>query len=99
MPEFLAEGSAIRDLIKPQRVVIGTSNDQAFTLLKRLSQGDESDPGEAFPVIRTTDASSSEMGKLLCNAMLAQRISAINSMTQLCEETPGCDITEVKTIL
>ena len=37
MPEFLAEGSAIRDLVSPQRVVIGTSNDSAFDLLSRLT--------------------------------------------------------------
>jgi UDPglucose 6-dehydrogenase len=44
MPEFLAEGTAINDLVKPQRVVIGTQNDNAFALMSRLSQGFESEP-------------------------------------------------------
>jgi UDPglucose 6-dehydrogenase len=51
------------------------------------------------PIIRTNDTGSSELGKLMCNAMLAQRISAINSVTALCEQTAGCDIRDVKEIL
>ena len=39
MPEFLAEGTAINDLVRPQRVVIGTRNDHAFTLLSQLCKG------------------------------------------------------------
>ena len=86
MPEFLAEGSAIQDLVNPQRVVIGTKNDSAYELLYRLTQGQSESPShDIIPVIRTNDTASSELGKLMCNAMLAQRISAINSMTALCE--------------
>ena len=103
MPEFLAEGSAIQDLVNPQRVVIGTADDHAFELMNQLTQGAvggcESDSENAVKVIRTTDTSSSELGKLMCNAMLAQRVSAINSMTALCEQTPGCNVQEVKSIL
>jgi UDPglucose 6-dehydrogenase len=63
-PEFLAEGSAIRDLISPQRVVIGTSSLESFEVLKLLSP-------KTCPIIRAQDTSSSELGKLLANAMLA----------------------------
>jgi UDPglucose 6-dehydrogenase len=98
MPEFLAEGSAINDLVNPQRVVIGTQNDFAFKIINRLVQGKSEEPDD-IKVIRTHDTSSSELGKLICNAMLAQRISSINSITQLCETTPGCDISEVRRIV
>ena len=74
-------------------MVIGTRNDSAYELLYRLTQGQSESPShDIIPVIRTNDTASSELGKLMCNAMLAQRISAINSMTALCEQTPGCDI-------
>ena len=92
MPEFLAEGSAIRDLVYPQRVVIGTKSDEAFELLKQLCPRN-------CPIIRTIDTASSELGKLMANAMLAQRVSSINSLTALCEQTPGCSIKEVKQII
>jgi len=50
-------------------------------------------------VIRTEDTGSIELGKLMSNAMLAQRVSSINSMTALCELTGGCSIQEVKQII
>jgi len=58
--------------------------------LSDLSQGEntqtiDGDALEKISIIRTTDTASSELGKLMCNAMLAQRISAINSVTALCE--------------
>ena len=102
MPEFLAEGSAIRDLISPQRVVIGTENDLVFELINNLVQSrssSEAGQEEEIKVIRTQDTGSSELGKLMSNAMLAQRISSINSLTELCELTPGCDISSVKAIV
>ena len=71
MPEFLAEGSAINDLVNPQRVVIGTKSDQAFELLSRLTKCTTVDEQVAINMIRTTDTASSELGKLMCNAMLA----------------------------
>ena len=92
MPEFLSEGSAIRDLTNPSRVVIGTKDDNAFKILSDLSP-------KGCKVIRTKDTSSSELGKLMSNAMLAQRVSSINSLTELCESTIGCDIQEVKQII
>jgi len=70
MPEFLSEGSAIHDLVNPQRVVIGTVDDHVFTLLKKLTLGC-TDPDVVVPVIRASDTGSSELGKLMSNAMLA----------------------------
>ena len=85
-PEFLAEGTAIMDLFKSDRVLIG---------------GDESDSGQKAveslvniyanwipkEKIFTTNVWSSELAKLASNAMLAQRISSINSLSALCEKT------------
>ena len=92
-PEFLAEGTAIQDLFKSDRVLIG---------------GDETDSGQKavqalvdiyakwIPIekILTTNVWSSELAKLASNAMLAQRISSINSLSALCEKT-GANIDEL----
>jgi len=86
MPEFLAEGCAIQNLLFPDRIVVGTPTDKnghdAFELVKGLYTNFDT----KFVNVQTT---SSEMGKLFANAMLAQRISSINSMSQLCEEVGG----------
>jgi len=92
-PEFLAEGSALRDLEKPDRVLIGAHS----TPTGRQAQQELVDlyahwvPRER---ILTTDLWSSELAKLAANAMLAQRVSSINSIAALCERT-GADIAEV----
>ena len=92
-PEFLAEGTAIQDLFKSDRVLIG---------------GDESESGQNAikalvdiyanwipkEKILTTNVWSSELSKLASNAMLAQRISSINSLSALCEKT-GANIDEL----
>ncbi|MCF6295144.1 MAG: UDP-glucose 6-dehydrogenase [Flavobacteriaceae bacterium] len=92
-PEFLAEGTAVEDLLVPDRVLIG---------------GDESDQGQKAiqglvdiyanwvpkERILTTNVWSSELSKLTANAFLAQRISSINAMSEICEKT-GADINEV----
>ena len=92
-PEFLAEGTAIQDLFKSDRVLIG---------------GDETKSGQNAvqslvdiyanwipkEKILTTNVWSSELAKLASNAMLAQRISSINSLTALCEKT-GANINEL----
>ena len=92
-PEFLAEGTAIQDLFKSDRVLIG---------------GDETESGQkavqalvdiyanwiSKEKILTTNVWSSELAKLASNAILAQRISSINSLSALCEKT-GADIDEL----
>ena len=92
-PEFLAEGTAIEDLFKSDRILIG---------------GDASETGQKAvqalvdiyanwipkEKILTTNVWSSELSKLASNAMLAQRISSINSLSALCEKT-GADVEEL----
>ncbi|GAT34756.1 UDP-glucose 6-dehydrogenase [Terrimicrobium sacchariphilum] len=92
-PEFLAEGTAISDLEAPDRVLIGgddTPSGQAAveTLVKVYNAWV---PRER---ILTTNLWSSELTKLVSNALLAQRISSVNSISALCEAT-GADIDEV----
>jgi len=92
-PEFLAEGTAIKDLFKSDRVLIGgestKSGKRATKLLFNIYN--QWIPKEK---ILTTNVWSSELSKLVSNAMLAQRISSINSISALCEETDA-DIEEV----
>ena len=92
-PEFLAEGTAVEDLLAPDRVLIG---------------GDASEEGQKAiqalvdiyanwvpqEQILTTNVWSSELSKLTANAFLAQRVSSINAMSELCERT-GADVNEV----
>ena len=88
-PEFLSEGSAIHDLEKPDRVLIGGENNDAIMALNHIYRNWV--PKEK---ILHTNIWSSELAKLTANAFLAQRISSINSIAALCEVT-GADIREV----
>jgi UDPglucose 6-dehydrogenase len=92
-PEFLAEGTAIQDLLKPDRVLIGGDADnegqQALQMLVDIYANWV--PRER---ILTTGIWSSELSKLTANAFLAQRISSVNAISSLCERT-GSDIDEV----
>ena len=88
-PEFLSEGNAVKDLESPDRVLIGREDEKAIDALQDLYIN-------WIPkkrVIRT-NLWSSELSKLVSNAFLAQRISSINSISALCEET-GADIKQV----
>src|SRR5215216_325979 len=86
-PEFLKEGSAVRDFLEPDRVVIGDERDWAGDAVAGLYA-----PLEA-PLVRT-DIKSAEMVKLASNAFLATKISFINEIANVCEET-GADVVEV----
>ncbi len=88
-PEFLAEGTAIKDLENPDRVLIGGEDENAINQLSFLYQ--KWIPKEKIFV---TNLWSSELSKLTANAFLAQRISSINAISSLCEPT-GADIKEV----
>ena len=92
-PEFLAEGTAIKDLEYPDRVLIGSRETSSGVKARdELVQVYASwVPKER---ILTSNIWSSELSKLVANAFLAQRISSINSFTALCEKTEA-DITEV----
>ena len=86
-PEFLKEGSAVKDFLEPDRVVIGDDGDWAGDAVAELYA-----PLDA-PVVRT-DIKSAEMVKLASNAFLATKISFINEIANVCEET-GADVVEV----
>lgn len=92
-PEFLSEGTAIRDLLHPDRVLIGGEQtaeglaaiDELVSIYRNWV------PSER---IITTNTWSSELSKLVANAFLAQRISSINAVSAICEAT-GADVREV----
>ena len=89
-PEFLREGSAIEDFMRPNRVVIGTESDQAVAILKDLYS--------PLYLIETpfviTDVQTSEMIKYASNAFLATKVSFINEMANICEQV-GADVHQV----
>ena len=88
-PEFLAEGTAINDLINPDRVLIGGEDEKAIEVLSNIYRNWV--PNQK---ILTTNLWSSELSKLVANAFLAQRVSSINSISALCEAT-GANVKEV----
>ena len=92
-PEFLAEGTAMRDLEVPDRVLIGGGQDESG---KKAINALVNIYASWVPKqnILTTNLWSSELSKLVANAFLAQRISSINSISELCEST-GADVDEV----
>ena len=92
-PEFLAEGTAIEDLFKSDRVLIGGDPSETGQKAVQALVGIYANwiPREK---ILTTNVWSSELSKLASNAMLAQRISSVNSLSALCEKT-GADIDEL----
>jgi UDPglucose 6-dehydrogenase len=91
LPEFLKEGSAIEDFMRPDRVVIGSTSEKATAILREIHA----------PFVRTDnptivmDPRSAELTKYASNAMLALRISFINQMANLCEAV-GAEINEVR---
>ena len=89
-PEFLAEGTAIKDLQNPERILIGGEDASSIQSLKDIYLNWVKEEK-----IITTNLWSSELSKLTANAFLAQRISSINAMSALCEVT-GANVQEVK---
>jgi UDPglucose 6-dehydrogenase len=91
VPEFLKEGSAVEDFMRPDRVVIGSTSDQATAILREVHA----------PFLRTDNPllvmhpRSAELTKYASNAMLAIRISFINQMANLCEAV-GAEINDVR---
>lgn len=88
-PEFLAEGTAVADLHNPDRVLIGGEDADAIEALVQVYEAWV--PRER---ILTTNLWSSELSKLVANAFLAQRVSSINAISELCEVT-GANVDEV----
>jgi len=90
-PEFLKEGSAVEDFLKPERIVIGTSTERAADIMRKLYQ--------PFLLnnhpIYFMDIASSEITKYAANAMLATRISFMNEIANLCDIL-GADVNQVR---
>lgn len=92
-PEFLAEGTAVEDLLNPDRVLIGgDTTPEGKAAINALVEvyANWVDKSQ----ILTTNVWSSELSKLTANAFLAQRVSSINAISELCEKT-GADVNEV----
>ncbi len=91
-PEFLKEGAAVEDFMKPNRVIIGTDNPRTAELLRALY-----DPfNRSHDRVITMDIRSAELTKYAANAMLATRISLMNELANLAERL-GADIEQVRT--
>lgn len=90
-PEFLKEGAAIKDFLRPDRIVVGTESARAEKLLNRLYKPFTLN---GHPIIHM-DIVSSEMTKYAANSMLATKISFINDIANLCEIV-GADINNVR---
>ncbi len=86
-PEFLREGSAVQDLLHPDRIVIGTDSDRALALMQKIYE-----PFVA-PVL-VTDINSAELIKHAANSFLALKISYINAVASICEAS-GADVEKV----
>jgi UDPglucose 6-dehydrogenase len=90
-PEFLREGSAVKDFLEPDRIVIGGESPEAFRIMRRLYD----------PIVKREEAfmtmgwESAELTKYAANSMLAARISFMNEMTILCEHY-GADIEDIR---
>ena len=93
-PEFLAEGTAVQDLQNPDRILIGGDIDSVEGRDAVQALVDVYAHWVPEENILTTNVWSSELSKLTANAFLAQRISSINAMSELCEKT-GADVNEV----
>ncbi|MFB0567996.1 MAG: UDP-glucose/GDP-mannose dehydrogenase family protein, partial [Nitrososphaeria archaeon] len=87
-PEFLREGSAVEDTLKPDRVVIGEFDRRSGDTLKKLFNEFY---GGDIPILRTNLATA-EMTKYANNSFLATKISFINSIANICDKVPGTDV-------
>src|ERR1700756_5729939 len=86
-PEFLREGCAVADLMKPDRIVIGSNSERALAIMKRVYE-------PFMTPIMVTDVNSAELIKHAANSFLALKISYINALSAICEAS-GADIEKV----
>jgi UDPglucose 6-dehydrogenase len=93
-PEFLREGFAVEDTLRPDRIVMGTESDEARAVLERCY---EPIIATGLPVV-VTDFPTAELVKVAANSFLATKISFINAMAEVCEAT-GADVTRLATAI
>lgn len=94
-PETLAEGTAVRDFSKPDRVIIGTESDRAFEFMQRLYHPFVRQKG----VIERGSCASAEMAKLGANTLLALRVAAVNELAHIADVTKGADMEEIRRMI
>jgi len=93
-PEFLREGKAVEDSLRPERILVGAETEWAFEVLRRVYKP-LTDTG--VPMIET-DIATAELAKHACNAFLALKISYANALAQLCEKA-GADVSAVSLVM
>ena len=91
-PEFLREGSALHDVLNPDRIIIGECDKKSGDILEALYRDVY---GDKTPTIIRTNTQTAEMIKYANNAFLATKISFINEIANLCEKIPGVDVTTI----
>ncbi|USX53396.1 UDP-glucose/GDP-mannose dehydrogenase family protein [Lentzea sp. HUAS12] len=90
-PEFTAEGTAVRDFLNPDRIVVGAADQEVAALVARLHRGIDAP-------VQEVSVASAEMAKMAANALLATKITFINEIAAVCEAT-GADVEEVAAVV
>ncbi|MFJ2866129.1 UDP-glucose dehydrogenase family protein [Kitasatospora sp. NPDC087314] len=93
-PEFLREGFAVQDTLRPDRIVVGAHSERAERLLREVY----AEPISAGVPFMVTDFATAELVKAAANSFLATKISFINAMAEVCEAA-GADVTQLSTAL
>ena len=93
-PEFLREGSAVKDTLEPERILVGADDSTAFEVLRRIYEPMTS---KGIPLIET-DIVTAEISKHACNAFLSMKVSFINAVARMCERA-GADVSSVAEIM
>jgi UDPglucose 6-dehydrogenase len=93
-PEFLREGRAVEDSLRPDRILVGAETERAHTVMKELYAPILADSGHYF----ATDLRTAELAKHACNAYLALKISYANALARICEAS-GADVVAIADIM